>query len=139
MVVGTRDALRLAVESERSDQRMSTLQHRITHLAVAAGATPNQRMQSFEALPTPVQQQARGAVVNTPRPQTNATPQIPWAVPQRRPERMATYAGVNANYALMQQQRSEHNEAAPPGPGHYQAAPHGPHASHHHGTMPKMR
>ena len=132
VVVGTWDALRIAVESERSDQRMSTLQHRITNLAVAAGATPNQRMHSFEAKPPPVQQQARGAPGNPPGPQTTATPQIPSAAPpQRRPERVATYASANASYAQMQQQqqqqqrrrqqqqqqRLEHYQAAHAGPG----------------------
>ena len=115
VVVGTWDALRIAVDSERSDQRVSTLQHRITNLAVAAGATPNQRLHSFEAVPPPVQQQDRGAPGNPPGPQTSATPQIPWARPQRRSERVATYA--NANASQMQQQRAEHYEAAHTGPG----------------------
>ncbi len=59
VVVGTWDALKLAVEFERSDQRMSTLQHRITSLAVRAGAAANQKMVSYgvSPVPTPSQQQ----------------------------------------------------------------------------------
>ena len=122
VVVGTWDALRLAVESERSDQRVSTLKHRITNLAVAAGAAPNQRMHSFGALPPPPpgQQQARGAPVSTSGPQTNARPQIPRAMqpamPQRRSDRVATYARGNASYAPRMQQPSEHYNVAPADP-----------------------
>ena len=120
VVVGTWDALRLAVESERSDQRVSTLQHRITNLAVAAGATPDQRMHSFEALPPPppppVQQHARGAPVSTLGPPTNARPQISRpmqpTMPHRRSERVPTYARANASYAPQMQQRSEHYDVA---------------------------
>ena len=59
MVVGTWDALKLAVESERSDRRMSTLQHRISSLAIRSGAAANQKMVSYgvSAVPTPSQQQ----------------------------------------------------------------------------------
>lgn len=103
VVVGTWDALRLAVESERSDQRMSTLQHRITNLAVAAGAVPDQRMHSFGALLTPVQQQPAGAQLNPPGPQTSAGYQAPLptqpVMPQRRPfnpPRPQTNAGNRA-------------------------------------------
>ena len=118
VVVGTRDALRLAVESERSDQRMSTLQHRITNLAVAAGADPNQKMHSFGEMPAPLQQQARGPPVNPPGPQPKQ--QTPWpmqpSTPRRRQERVASYA--NASYASqMQQQRSEHYDVASSAPG----------------------
>ena len=79
------------------------------NLAVAAGATPNQTMHSFK---TPEQQQFTPAPVYTPVSQTNAIPQQPWAMSRRRPERVATHAGLNAGHAQMQQQRSEHYEAA---------------------------
>lgn len=147
VVVGTWDALRLAVESERSDQRMSTLQHRITNLAVAAGAVPDQRMHSFGALPSPVQQQSGGAQLNPPGPQASAGYQAPSSrqpvVPQRRafnPPRPQTnagsrapmprqpvvpqgrpehvYAHANASGApQMQQQHSAHYDVASPYPG----------------------
>ena len=59
VVVGTWDALKLAVESERSDRRMSTLQQRISSLAIRAGAAANQKMVSYgvSPVPTPSQQQ----------------------------------------------------------------------------------
>lgn len=59
VVVGTWDALKLAVEFERSDQRKSTLQQRISSLAVRAGAAANQKMVSYgvSPAPTPPQQQ----------------------------------------------------------------------------------
>lgn len=139
--MGTWDALRLAVESERSDQRMSTLQHRITNLAVAAGAVPDQKMHSFGALLSPMQQQSGGAQLNPPkpqinpgyqapvpqrrplnppRPQTNAGHRAPMprqpVVPQRHPEQV--YAHANASGApQMQQQHSAHYNVASPHSG----------------------
>ena len=116
VVVGSRDALKLAVESERSDQRMSTLQHRITNLAVAAGATPNQTMHSFGAIQAPVQQQVtRAPVQGGHAVSQRASWPIQPAVPQRRPERVATYAHANASYAS--QQRSGNHTVASSGPG----------------------
>lgn len=130
VVVGSRDALKLAIESERSDRRVSTLQDRITNLAVAAGATPNQTMHSFgavqappaipgPAIQAPVQQQVNGAAGQGGQPAAQRTPWLMQpAVPQRRPARVASYAHANASYAShLQQQRSGNHTVASSDPG----------------------
>ncbi|KAL3161913.1 hypothetical protein ABBQ38_008998 [Trebouxia sp. C0009 RCD-2024] len=119
VVVGSRDALRLAVESERSDQRLSTLQHRITNLAVAAGATPNQTMHSFGAVQqAPVQQQIPESAAQRAQAVGQRTP---WpmqpTVPQRRPERVASYAHANASYASQQRSGTHNVASSDPRPG----------------------
>lgn len=47
VVVGAWDAVKLAVASERSEQRLSTLQQRITALAVKFGATADKEMIAY--------------------------------------------------------------------------------------------
>ena len=47
IVVGSPDAVKIAVEAEKSDQCMSTLQQRITAVAIKAGAPADQKMLTF--------------------------------------------------------------------------------------------
>ena len=111
VVVGTWDALKLAVEFERSDQRMSTLQHRISSLAVRAGAAANQNMVSYGVSPvlTPSQQQqqqpnrvqGQNQVPSNRRTYQKRRRHSPWPVVAQPVH--AQYAHTQAEPQIMQQ------------------------------------
>lgn len=120
VVVGTWDALKLAVESERSDQRMSTLQQRISSLAVRAGAAANQKMVSYAgtAKPSPQQQPSK----NTGQRQLHGSRysrQAPVPMPpaqQRQPAQPRQPTFAHAQYAHTQSHSlPTHNAASATG------------------------
>ena len=129
VVVGSQDALRLAVESGWREQRKSTLQHRIANLAVAAGANPNQKMQSFEAK-VPAEQQAgtTSSRTNVQRSRKPAPRPMQPAVSHRAAQPVGVCAHASPRSSALQMQQQQQS-------GQYQAAAH-PNAAHpKHGGM----